>query len=268
MSRNMERIWVDERAQALCHALGLNTRAALLRLMEEPRISAEPVRVVQRTLSSPGGGQMVVFGKHYVFASASWRYWGRASKARREFENYALFESLGIRCARRLLCLESRDAIGRLTGAFLLTEAVPDTLTLEEFARLPAKDLPPAALRRTRLLLCGQLAGMTRALHQAGGFHNDLYWRNVLVQNARSEAPILWWIDCPRGGLVRLPFLRPHKQIKDLAALDLEATGLCRRTERLRFLKAYLGVTKLDDRARKLARRIQAYRRRRWAAKQ
>jgi len=262
----MERMWVDARAQAFCHAQGLNTQAALFRLMGEPRAGDEPVRVVQRALPSPGGGQWAVFCKHYSYPSASWRFWGRASKARREFENYALFESLGIRCARRLICLESRDALGRLTGAFLLTEAVPDTLTLEEFAGRPAKDLPAAARRRTRLVLCRQLAGMTRVLHQAGGFHNDLYWRNVLVQGAASQTPTLWWIDCPRGGLVRQPYLRPRKQLKDLAALDLESAGLCRRTERLRFLKAYVGVERLDDRVRKLARRIHTYRRRRWPA--
>jgi hypothetical protein len=263
----MERLWVDPRAQAYCHALGLNTQAAFLRLMGEARTGDETVRVVQRALPSPGGAQLEVFCKQYIYPSASWRFWGRASKARREFENYALFESLGIRCARRLICLESRDAFGRLTAAFLMTEAVPDSLTLEEFVRRPAKDFPLAALRRTRMVLCRQLAGMTRALHQAGGFHNDLYWRNVLVQGAYSETPTLWWIDCPRGGFLRQPFVRPRKQIKDLAALDMESTGHCRSTERLCFLKAYVGVEKLDDRVRILARRIHTYRRQRWPAK-
>ena len=55
--------------------------------------------------------------------------------------------------------------------------------------------------------------------------------------------------------------------MKDLAALDLWAAKLCPTTERLRFLKNYLGLQKLDIGAKAMARDIIQFRRKRWPRK-
>ena len=44
--------------------------------------------------------------------------------------------------------------------------------------------------------------------------------------------------------------------MKDLAALDYSAGALATRTDRVRFLRAYLGVPRLDADAKRLARAV------------
>jgi tRNA A-37 threonylcarbamoyl transferase component Bud32 len=103
---------------------------------------------------------------------------------------------------------------------------------------------------------------MTRRIHERSFFHNDLYWRNILVTRAVDGAPELWWIDCPRGHHSR--FRREPRRVKDLACLDRMASLHCTRKERLEFVRAYLGKDRLDNEVIHLARTVSTYRRRRW----
>lgn len=92
-----------------------------------------------------------------------------------------------------------------------------------------------------------QLAEATRTLHKQGFAHNDLKWRNLLV----NEQDTVFLIDCPTGGFWWGPFLR-HRIIKDLACLDKVAKYALRRTQRLRFYLQYTGCQRLttDDKVR------------------
>lgn len=264
-SGGMELLRVDPRHQPLFQQLGLHCCGKVLARFGGARaFGSRGVVVEAGSLSGLGAAPLPVFFKLYRFDRPSWRFWLRASKAWREFDNYVLFERLGIPCVQRVACGEVRDWFGRLRAAFILTVAVPAAVTLEAHM-LQLRRSPPEASRAERAALFRQLAAMTRRLHEAGFFHNDLYWRNVLVTHGPDGSPALWWIDCPRGG--RLGWLAGRRrQIKDLAALDLSAAELCARTERLRFLEDYLSLDKLDARARQLAREILEYRRRRWPA--
>ena len=76
--------------------------------------------------------------------------------------------------------------------------------------------------------------------------------------------PQLWWIDCPRGAFNSWSALRSRKLLKDLVSLDKSGAKFCTRTERLRFVKVYLGIARLNDAAKKLVRDEMAYRRSRW----
>jgi hypothetical protein len=105
---------------------------------------------------------------------------------------------------------------------------------------------------------------MTRQIHDAGFFHNDLVWRNILVTWQPPEKPILWWIDCPRGRFVFRKLSRRRRRLKDLALLDKSASNFCTRKERLAFVKEYLGKKGLDDEMKDLICRTVAYDRKRW----
>jgi len=105
---------------------------------------------------------------------------------------------------------------------------------------------------------------MTRRLHQAGFFHNDLVWRNILATWTPPSPPSLWWIDCPRGAFHRWPVGRRRRVWKDLASLDKSASKCCTRAERVAFLLEYLGERRLTPSAKRLIREVQAYRRARW----
>ena len=221
------------------------------------------VLVKPTVLPGPSGDAIPVFYKQYEFASPSWRFLGRASKAVREWESYTAFAECGVRCAERIAAGEQRDVLGRLLRAFLITRAVPGSKTLTEFVEQDCANRSLPGIRSQRNQVLVELAAMTRRIHERGFFHNDLYWRNILVTRAADGAPELWWIDCPRGQHAR--FHREHRRVKDLACLDRMASHHCTRNERLDFVRAYLGKDRLDAQVVRLARTVNAYRLRRWS---
>ena len=245
--------------------LGLNSCTAVVRHIARSDPVKPGVLVKPTFLPGPSGDATPVFYKQYEYASPSWRFLGRASKARREWDSYTAFAECGVRCAERIAAGEERDALGRLRRAFLITRAVPGAKTLTEFVEQACanRSLPESRSLRNQLLV--QLAEMTRRIHEHGFFHNDLYWRNILVIRAADGAPELWWIDCPRGRHAR--FHREHRRVKDLACLDRMAAQHCTRHERLAFVRAYLGRECPKGEARRLALHAEAYRQRRWVRK-
>ena len=110
-----------------------------------------------------------------------------------------------------------------------------------------------------------QLADMVQRMHRGHFFHNDLYWRNVLVTWHPPAEPELWWIDCPRGGFNRWPWRQHGLAMKDLAALDRWAHQLCTESERLIFIRDYLGSGAKAAEVKTLARSTEAYRLKRWS---
>ncbi len=250
----MERLDIDPRARDWLGALGLNSCAAFLKYfaLPEPPLTTAVV-VTPKTVTLPDRSTRTVFYKLYEYGSPSWRFWGRRSKARCEFDNYAVFEKLGIPTARRVAAGEVRDALGRLCRAFVVTEEIPRAWALPQFVEEFCPSRATEDSRRLRDELCRQMAGLVRRIHDAGFFHNDLVWRNILVTWTPPEPPKIWWIDCPRGGFSR----QPRRQLKDLASLDKMASKHCTRGERLRFLRAYGGD-------KTLAREVLAYRQQRW----
>jgi hypothetical protein len=245
-------------------AAGLGSTAAVCqRFGGDALPPAGGVQVKRVDLELGAGGRLELFFKLYCYRRPSWRFFGRASKARREFQNYAVFERLGIRGARRVACGEERDWIGRLRRAFIVTEAIPGAVTLTEFVRTHAAPGRPG-VRALRLGLLRQLAAMICRAHAAGFYHHDLVWRNLLVTHRPPGEPQVWWIDCPRGQFDRWSPWRERRRIKDLASLDKVAAELATAPERLRFVMCYLGMTRLDREAKSLVRRVLAYRKARW----
>ena len=99
-----------------------------------------------------------------------------------------------------------------------------------------------------------QLARSTRAMHDRGFAHNDLKWRNLLVDPQRR----LYLIDCPTGAFWRGPFLQ-RRIIKDLACLDKVAKYQLSRTQRLWFYLQYCQRRRLVDKDKSRIRQILNY---------
>lgn len=259
----MDYFVVEPAFQPLFEQLGLGDCAQTIRFFAE----SQPVVFKKSWLTAATLGSeensTPVFYKQYSFAKPSWKFLGRASKARREFENYAVFQQLNIRCADRIACGEQRDALGRLKRAFIITRAVPDTITLLKFIRKNYPNRATPESQKMRRIIIEQLGEMTRQIHEARFFHNDLFWRNILVQWSPGEDPKLWWIDCPRGRFSRGIF-QSRRRIKDLAALDKSAKKLFSLRERVHLVKIYLGQKRLDDESRRLIRDTIDYGKDRW----
>jgi serine/threonine protein kinase len=104
-------------------------------------------------------------------------------------------------------------------------------------------------------------------MHEAGFAHRDLKAPNVLVAPAGPHArPVLVDLD----GLRQPGRVSPRRRVRDLMrlAVSLEEWGLARATDRLRFLRAYLGrrgaPQPITIRSRRRGRTGPARRLRRW----
>src|SRR5262245_43622221 len=69
---------------------------------------------VRRVNFSSSGDANDAFFKLYDHGAGNLRFWMRASKARREFENYATLAQLGVPAAEAIACGEERGRSGRL----------------------------------------------------------------------------------------------------------------------------------------------------------
>ena len=174
------------------------------------------------------------------------RYWGAGKGLRRylgrprvkaEWQNLKLFGKWGIPTAPIVA-----HGLERRGGAFvrgaLVTRELEGTLDLAEMAN--RRD-PRLADARWVECVSRQLADGTRALHDHHFTHNDLKWRNLLV-NEKAE---LFFIDCPTGSFWWGPLLR-YRIVKDLACLDKVAKYHLSRTQRLRFYLQYRQRSRLS----------------------
>jgi len=121
--------------------------------------------------------------------------------------------------------------------------AVRDTLlATERVAGVPLSDWlrhsPPA---RDRRQLARSLAQMIRRMHDAGFSHRDLKAPNILIVQRGPCGPqaVLVDLDGVRAGF-RISAARRAKDLMRLS-VSLGEWGVARRTDQLRFLRAYLG---------------------------
>ena len=216
----------------------------------QEQIGRKDVRLVRKNLQLPDRS-LEVWYKQYDYPPGSWRYAWRISKARREYLSYAHMMRLGVQCATPVACGEERDSLRRLRRAFIVTVSIPDAKPLVVFVKAnhPGRDARESILR--------DLARMTRKAHDGGFIHRDLWVRNVLVNWQSPTKPAVWWIDSPKGAVWR--WLARFGKTLDLASLNKGAAGFSTRSERLRFLKEYLGESQNGE-LKRLARKVQKMR--------
>jgi hypothetical protein len=145
--------------------------------------------------------------------------------------------------------------------SFVMMEEVPEGESLER--RLPGFFDPSAVSSgpncgpetpenlKMRRRFVEQLAAFVRKFHDTGYRHRDLYLCHVF----RTADGRFFLIDLAR--VFKPMLLGALYRVKDVAQLHYSAPAkYVSRTDRLRFLRAYLGGDKLDNRDRAFARRI------------
>ncbi|CAD5107054.1 3-deoxy-D-manno-octulosonic acid kinase [Pseudomonas carbonaria] len=187
------------------------------------------------------------------------RYWGAGKGLRRylgrprvkaEWQNLKHFADWGIPTAPiAAYGLERRG--GAFARGALITQELVGT---EDLAALARQGDPRLSDTRWVDGVSRQLARATRTMHDHHFAHNDLKWRNLLV-NQQGE---LFFIDCPTGAFWHGPLLR-YRIIKDLACLDKVAKQQLSRTQRLRFYLQYRGRSRLNAGDKQRIRRIVAF---------
>lgn len=138
----------------------------------------------------------------------------------------------------------------------LVTEAAPGDALDRVWPGLVAARSPHAAQSMQRAL-GRMLARLTAALHGGNLCHRDLYLCHIFADfdAAAQRPPRFTLIDLAR---VFSPHVRRFRWlVKDLAQLDVSARQLGQsRTDRLRFLVAYLGLAPSAPRVRVYARHV------------
>ncbi len=177
------------------------------------------------------------------------RYLGRP-RVKAEWQNLMLFRRWGIPTAPIVAYGMERRGGAFLRGA-LITRELEQTDDLALLATThDARLRDPRWVQEVSL----QLARSTRAMHDRGFAHNDLKWRNLLVDPQRR----LYLIDCPTGSFWHGPFLQ-RRIVKDLACLDKVAKYQLSRTQRLRFYLQYCQRKRLVDKDKPRIRQILNY---------
>jgi len=175
------------------------------------------------------------------------RFIGR-SRVRAEWENLQAFIAMGLPTAELVAYGES-GANGYYRGTIVTKEVrgAIDLATLVDNRHSLFCD------RQWRLQVIGQLSEIVQKMHGDGFVHNDLKWRNILVD--LSANPAVYLIDCPLGRRMPGPLLVRGK-IKDLACLDKIAKKRLSKMERLRFYLECKGKTRLSVKDKKEIYRV------------
>ena len=165
------------------------------------------------------------------------RFWLRPSKVGVEKWCYQRYRACDVDVPLTVAYGESRT-LGLLRVAFIITEEVPDSVSLDTFVAegLPGIDAAERSGKMTAF--AGRLIDSIRKAHSACLFHYDLKWRNILIQSRGGEYyPVI--IDCPRAFASCLR--RRYGITADLSALARLAISYLTLSQRYRFLAACIG---------------------------
>ncbi|MCB1791383.1 MAG: hypothetical protein KDJ24_13880 [Gammaproteobacteria bacterium] len=197
-----------------------------------------------------------VYVKRYVYPYARWReFWLRPAKSAIECWAYSRLQALGIPTLK-VVAFAERRRLAALGGGCIVTEGIPDTIDLETFARTVWCRWPRSERRDSARRIAERLLRQARTAHEGGFFHHDLKWRNLLIATD-GDPDSLVWIDAPRASRMRLRQRRGV--ITDLSGLARVALSLFSRTERMRFLRSYLGASAGREERKRLFRAVQRH---------
>ena len=186
-------------------------------------------------------GQNYFIKKYHRRGRGLRRYLGR-SRARAEWENILLFQSLGIPTPR----LVAYGEYGQ--SGVIVTAALPDVCDLQTYSQ---HELSSSFVES----VIDRLSRYVRTLHHNGFVHNDLKWRNIL---AKPDGEQVYIIDSPLGRHVPR-VLMARRIVKDLACLDKVAKYSLTRTQRLRFYLRYKDRDRLRSEDKQEIMRIQLF---------
>lgn len=185
--------------------------------------------------------------KRYRRAGKGLRRYLSRTRVKTEWRNLKRFAKWGVATAQVVAAGQERN-LGAFARGALITRELAGTEDLAALANQQDARLRDPLWVRS---VSAQVAAITRHLHDHHFTHNDLKWRNLLVDQAGQ----VYLIDCPSGSFWWGPALR-YRIIKDLACLDKVAKKQLSRSQRLRFYLQYRGRQRLDAADKQRLRKI------------
>ena len=187
--------------------------------LQGERLTRDPLSEVIRV--ERGGVNYYV--KRYTGAGKGLRRYLGKPRVKSEWQNLKRFAKWGIPTADVVAWGLERKGLAYSRGA-MITRELARTEDLSVLAE--RKD---ARLRDPKWVdtVSRQLAEYTRTMHDHHFTHNDLKWRNLLIDDQST----LYLIDCPNGDFWRGFWLK-YRITKDLACLDKVAKYHLSATQR------------------------------------
>lgn len=185
---------------------------------------------------------IIYYVKRYRNAGKGLRRYAARPRVKAEWQNLKRFAKWGIPTAEVIA-----QGLERKVGAFvrgaMITREIPNSRDLADLADQGSPLLQDRAWVKA---VSKQIARATRIMHQHHFTHNDLKWRNILVDQQTK----VYLIDCPSGTFWWGPMLR-YRIVKDLACLDKVGKYHLSRTQRLRFYLQYVERARLSEQDKK-----------------
>jgi hypothetical protein len=176
-----------------------------------------------------------------------------------EARNVARLSRAGI-AAMRLIAYGEKLRGDGLQESFVLTEELVGYTQLDHFLRqrFPQRDTERAVRRDAELLeLIAAVAGVAAKFHRLGYNHRDLYCCHFFIKEPQRGQFKVNLIDLQRVEHRRK--FRERWLVKDLAQLSYSTPpDRISWTQRLVFLKQYLGIRKLRSPDKRLIRKVLA----------
>ncbi len=198
------------------------------------------------------GPEAAYYVKTYTSRGMGLRRFAGRSRVRAEWENLQYFAALSLPVAEVVAYGEANNA-----GAYQGVVVTREVRGTRDLAALALESSHLFRHKKWRAGVIGRLSDAVRALHLDGFVHNDLKWRNILVETCGDD-PAIYLIDCPMGRKLFGPLLT-RGRIKDLACLDRFGATTLSRTDRLRFYLSYKGEPGLTVKNKMEIRRVLAF---------
>lgn len=188
--------------------------------------------------------------KRYYTSGKGVRGFRVRPRVQAEWENTILFERWQIP-TEKIIAYGQEKRYGYFRRGAFISEEIAGA---EDLARLAKEQNSLFKDDRRVNYISQQVAKYTRILHDNKFAHNDLKWRNILV-DAQDK---VYFIDCPTGRFWYGPFLQ-YRIIKDLACLDKVAKKQLSRSQRLRFYLQYMQKDSLELSDKKQIKKIVSF---------
>jgi len=185
------------------------------------------------------------FGRVYLkrYNAFSWRYRFVSllvsSAALRSWAGAGILMGADFRTGKPVAAVECRSW-GMLTKSFYIAEEIPSGSTVNGHWREKLKDLKGAEGFRQRRIFLGALAALFRSLHAMGIYHNDLKDANIFVcRDENIQEGSFYLLDLE--GIRRFRHLGERRRVKNLVQLNRTMGRTLSNTNKIYFLKIYLG---------------------------
>lgn len=206
-------------------------------------------------LKTPCGRTLFLKRQENFYPNNIIQRWLRQLTFEREYRNYLIFRDAGLP-TYDLVCFHSRNHLGN-RQAIYVCEGLDGFTALSELIGIWKRDGWPDLAARERLM---EVAVETiLRMHRSGILHNALSPRHFFFNIPKSDP--YRFPEKPELSLIDFERMKTLKQgsdqgiQRDLFSLNRRCVGWPDR-DRIRMLRKYLGIRKLDADAKKIVREI------------